>query len=79
MVFIFWDLVSVWEKKLLFCYYAMKYTHTMLLFFIDHVITFWPRVYNVLPMTLKLGGQNDFRFHCHALIPVKFGLQKSIV
>ena len=30
-------------------------------------------------VTLKLGDQNDFRFHCHALIPVKFGLQKSIV
>ena len=30
-------------------------------------------------VTLKLGGQKDFRFHCHALIPVKFGLQKSIV
>ena len=30
-------------------------------------------------VTLKFEGQNDFRFHCHALIPVKFGLQKSIV
>ena len=30
-------------------------------------------------VTLKLGGQKDFRFNCHALIPVKFGLQKSIV
>ena len=29
-------------------------------------------------VTLKLGGQKDFRFHCHALIPVKFGLQNQL-
>ena len=30
-------------------------------------------------VTLKLGGQKDFRFDCHALIPVNFGLQKLTV